>query len=92
MSLNGKIIVIEGTDGSGKQTQAKKLRERLLAEGYNVYSEEVTKDGKVVNVLKTFAGEVVCEYADVEIEVFLSSKKDSQEIRYIIEDKNGNII
>lgn len=38
MSLNGKIIVIEGTDGSGKQTQAKKLRERLLAEGYNVYS------------------------------------------------------
>ena len=30
--------------------------------------------------------------ADVEIEVFLSSKKDSQEIRYIIEDKDGNIV
>ena len=32
----GKIIVIEGTDGSGKQTQAKKLCERLKAEGFNV--------------------------------------------------------
>lgn len=38
MSLKGKIIVIEGTDGSGKQTQAAKLRERLEQEGYKVYS------------------------------------------------------
>ena len=38
MSLKGKIIVIEGTDGSGKQTQAKLLKERLEREGYTVYS------------------------------------------------------
>lgn len=38
MSLKGKIIVIEGTDGSGKQTQAKLLREKLEQEGYTVYS------------------------------------------------------
>lgn len=38
MSLNGKIIVIEGTDGSGKQTQAKMLKERLETMGYDVYS------------------------------------------------------
>lgn len=38
MSLKGKIIVIEGTDGSGKQTQAKLLKERLEKEGYVVYS------------------------------------------------------
>lgn len=38
MSLKGKIIVIEGTDGSGKQTQAAKLKERLEENGYNVYS------------------------------------------------------
>ena len=38
MYLNGKIIVIEGTDGSGKQTQAAELRNRLLKEGYSVYS------------------------------------------------------
>ena len=29
----GKLIVIEGTDGSGKSTQFKKLTERLTAEG-----------------------------------------------------------
>ena len=30
----GKLIVIEGTDGSGKSTQFKKLTERLTAEGH----------------------------------------------------------
>ena len=29
----GKLIVIEGTDGSGKSTQFAKLKERLIAEG-----------------------------------------------------------
>ena len=38
MNLNGKIIVIEGTDGSGKQTQAQKLKEKLENMGYEVYS------------------------------------------------------
>ena len=32
----GYIIVIEGTDGSGKQTQSVKLCERLKSDGYNV--------------------------------------------------------
>lgn len=36
--LNGKIIVIEGTDGSGKQTQTRLLKERLEKEGYEVYT------------------------------------------------------
>lgn len=36
--LKGKIIVIEGTDGSGKQTQTKLLKERLNKEGYDVYT------------------------------------------------------
>jgi len=38
MSLQGKIIVIEGTDGSGKQTQTERLKERLEKEGYKVYT------------------------------------------------------
>lgn len=38
MKLAGKIIVIEGTDGSGKQTQAKLLKESLETMGYDVYS------------------------------------------------------
>lgn len=32
----GKLIVIEGSDGSGKQTQAKKLYQKLIKEGRNV--------------------------------------------------------
>ena len=32
----GKLFVIDGTDGSGKQTQFNKLKERLEAEGVNV--------------------------------------------------------
>lgn len=32
----GKLIVIEGTDSSGKETQTRKLYERLLSEGKNV--------------------------------------------------------
>lgn len=38
MDLNGKIIVIEGTDGSGKQTQAAKLKEKLINTGNKVFS------------------------------------------------------
>ncbi|HCL4480241.1 TPA: thymidylate kinase [Clostridium botulinum] len=36
MKNNGKIIVIEGSDSSGKATQTKKLYNKLLSEGYNV--------------------------------------------------------
>ena len=32
----GKLIVIEGTDSSGKQTQTEKVYNRLLEEGYKV--------------------------------------------------------
>ena len=32
----GKIIVIEGLDGCGKQTQSEKLYNRLVNENYNV--------------------------------------------------------
>lgn len=34
--MNGKLIVIEGLDGSGKATQAGRLAEALKAEGYAV--------------------------------------------------------
>lgn len=41
MSLpKGKVIVIEGCDGSGKATQTNKLYERLLKEGYKVKKVE----------------------------------------------------
>lgn len=37
MNFNGKIIVIEGTDGSGKETQMKALKSRFEQQGYTVY-------------------------------------------------------
>jgi thymidylate kinase/thymidylate synthase ThyX len=36
VSKNGLFLVIEGTDGSGKGTQAKLLAQRLRSEGYDV--------------------------------------------------------
>jgi len=36
MHYPGKLIVIDGTDGSGKATQIKLLRSRLVKEGYTV--------------------------------------------------------
>lgn len=35
--MRGKLIVIEGTDCSGKETQSKLLVEKLKKEGYNVF-------------------------------------------------------
>ena len=34
--IKGKLIVIDGTDGSGKATQVELLRKRLVSEGYKV--------------------------------------------------------
>lgn len=36
--MKGKLIVIDGTDGSGKATQVKRLKDRLTGEGYDVKS------------------------------------------------------
>lgn len=36
--MKGTLIVIDGTDGSGKATQTKKLKERLMLEGYTVHT------------------------------------------------------
>lgn len=52
--MKGKIIVIEGTDCSGKETQAKMLIEKLVADGKNVYAKKLsfpmydTPTGKIV--------------------------------------------
>jgi len=36
--MKGKLIVIDGTDGSGKATQVGKLKDRLVKEGYSIKS------------------------------------------------------
>lgn len=48
----GKIITIEGTDCSGKETQSKMLYNKLLKDGYNIVRESFpmysTPTGKIV--------------------------------------------
>jgi dTMP kinase len=44
--MNGKFIVIDGPDGSGKGTQTKKLAERLRAEGKNIEHLSFPRYGK----------------------------------------------
>ncbi len=42
----GKLIVLEGTDGSGKATQAKRLMQRLLHEGVNCRALDFPRYGE----------------------------------------------
>ena len=50
--MKGRIITIEGTDCSGKETQSKILYERLKEEGVDVYRDSFpmydTPTGKIV--------------------------------------------
>jgi len=46
MSKKGKFIVIEGTDGSGKTTQFKKLVSRLRSEGFKIVTFDFPQYGK----------------------------------------------
>jgi len=60
----GYIIVIEGTDGSGKQTQSIKLYERLKAHGYNVIRQSFPNyDSNSSAPVKMYLGGELCEKA-----------------------------
>ncbi|NMC51471.1 dTMP kinase [Candidatus Kuenenbacteria bacterium] len=60
MSKKGKLIVIEGIDGSGKATQAKKLVERLRQEGEDVETFSFPRHGQ------KFFGILVDQYLNNE--------------------------
>ena len=51
----GRIFVIEGGDGAGKQTQSALLRERLRSEGYPVetldYPHDAAQHGRLIRTL-----------------------------------------
>jgi dTMP kinase len=50
----GKFICIEGIDGSGKTTQAKKLVENLQDRGYDAVYTTEPSDGKVGKLIRDF--------------------------------------
>ena len=60
----GHIIVIEGTDGSGKQTQSVKLCERLKADGHNVIRQSFPNyESNSSAPVKMYLGGELCENA-----------------------------
>ena len=61
----GYIIVIEGTDGSGKQTQATKLYEKLIDEGIDVVKHSFPNyDSPSSGPVKMYLGGQLCDRAD----------------------------
>lgn len=53
----GYVIVIEGTDGCGKQTQSRALYQRLLEEGYNVRMQSFPNyDSPSASTVKMYLG------------------------------------
>ncbi len=44
--MTGKLIVIDGTDGSGKATQVKILADRLQAEGHKIFVADFPRYGE----------------------------------------------
>lgn len=91
MKLDGKIIVVEGTDGSGKQTQAKLLKESLEKKGYKVFSisfpnyesesSALVKMYLSGNIAKT-ANEVSAEAASIfyAADRYITYKKEMEQI------------
>lgn len=60
----GYIIVIEGTDGSGKQTQSIKLYEKLKADGYNVIRQSFPNyESDSSAPVKMYLGGELCKQA-----------------------------
>lgn len=53
MDRKSLFIAIEGTDGSGKSTQAKMLAERLVLEGHNVHHTFEPTDGHIGKLLRS---------------------------------------
>jgi len=52
--LKGKFVCIEGVDGSGKTTQAKRLVRNLRSKGYDAVYTTEPSDGKVGTLIRDF--------------------------------------
>jgi len=74
--MQGKFIVFEGIDGSGKSTQLQILAERLKNEGYKIYSTSEPTDSPIGAIIRNiFKGRIEADHKTITA-LFLADRLD----------------
>lgn len=90
--LEGKLIVFEGIDGTGKSTQAKMLAAELTREGYDaVYDYEPTRGPWGMKVRNAAAGGNRLPIEE-EVEALLNDRKDHADLLIAPALRSGKVV
>jgi len=76
MSIPGRLIVFEGTDGCGKSTQVHLLKDSLSALGYSVIATREPTDGPYGQRIRALYCDRSACTADEELELFLADRRE----------------
>lgn len=91
-NLEGKLIVFEGIDGTGKSTQAKMLAAELTREGYDVvYDYEPTRGRWGMKVRNAAAGGNRLPIEE-EVEALLNDRKDHADLLIAPALRSGKVV
>ncbi len=102
--MKGKLIVIEGTDCSGKKTQAEKLVEKCKAKGIKVYNFSIpwfdSPTGRIVGgpyLGKSYIGESWFPEGPANVDALVSAAYYAADRRYNVDIikkhlENGDIV
>ncbi len=75
----GSLFVLEGIDGAGKSTQARSLRRRLRARGYDAVSLREPTRGRYGREIRRKAKEIGSLTPEEELELFLKDRRENVE-------------
>ena len=84
MHNNTKLIVFEGLDGSGKTTQIKLLKTKLLSEGYSV--KVLRLPGKLKKFIKECSKFTLYLFL-ADQALFLNSLETLENVDYLLSDE-----
>lgn len=89
----GKLICIEGIDGSGKTTQAKRLVKNLRSRGYDAVYTTEPSDGKIGSLIRDFVLSRKNRIS-VALEALLFAADRVDHVRAVVEPllKQGKIV